>query len=78
MQTLIFYASIIFIHLEKSFILCFPTALFLRPSSRTAVKSSNSSQSTVNRFSTKKPLAFLLHLTANGFLLLPGFKRSIT
>lgn len=48
------------------------------PSSSTARRSSNSSQSTVKRFSTKKPPDFLDQRTANGFRALPGFSKSIT
>ena len=48
------------------------------PSSSTARRSSSSSQSTVKRFSTKKPLDFFDHRTANGFRAVPGFRRSIT
>lgn len=48
------------------------------PSSKTAKRSSSSSHSTVKRFSTKKPRIFLLHLTAKGFLDVPGFSKSIT
>ena len=62
----------------RSFMQCDPTDRFLIPSSSTASKSSNSSQSIVNRFSTKNPLDFLDHRTAKGFRAVPGFKRSIT
>lgn len=47
------------------------------PSSKTANKSSNSSQSTRNKFSTKNPRDFFDHRTANGFRLDP-FSKSIT
>lgn len=52
--------------------------IYYIPSSKTANKSSNSSQSTVNRFSTKKPRLFFDHRTANGFLAEPGFSKSMT
>lgn len=56
----------------------FRVILIKLPSSRTASKSSNSSQSTVKRFSTKNPRDFFDHRTANGFRAEPGFNRSIT
>lgn len=48
------------------------------PSSKTANKSSNSSQSTVKRFSTKNPPDFLNQRTDKGLRADPGLSKSIT
>lgn len=48
------------------------------PSSKTANKSSNSSQSTVKRFSTKNPPDFLDQRTDKGLRAEPGLSKSIT
>lgn len=57
---------------------CEPTERLRMPSSSTASRSSSSSQSTVNRFSTKKPRDFFDQRTANGLRADPAFSRSIT
>lgn len=64
--------------ISRTFLIKINCSKWELPSSRTANKSSNSSQSTVNRFSTKNPRDFFDHRTANGFRAEPGFNRSIT